>query len=246
MGLFATLKRPAVRIPLVTVVIAGCSLWAFRSCEQKARTLRLLNARRVSFIELLATAVETEEHIEILGKLVQPEEKETLSLVQKVFLRDFAERREFRELADPEAEPLSRLGVIRVWSSPKHELHARVILWSGELQPPVLFRLSRNPENKKEFIIFSWPQDAGKAQLTLAWLSTEPERIYYTSAPRYVGPEAGPVIKDLGAAPFAGKMNLLIPEAGGDSYDEFLRKAEAEDGKVWAWRNVNELTDVPE
>lgn len=242
MGLFATLKKPAVRIPLVTAVIVGCSLWAFRSCEQKARILRLVNARHTSFIRLLAAvASEPAKRPESLGELVRPAAEGRPSAIQRMFLRDFAERREFRELTAPAAEPLDRLGEIKIWSGAGEFGREREITWSY-----YMFRLHPHPGNGKDFVIFSWPQNAGKAQLTLAWLSTEPERIYYTSAPRYVGPEHGPVIEDLGAAPFAGKMNLLIPEAVGDSHDEFLRKAEAEDGKVWAWRKITELTNVPE
>jgi len=245
------LKRPAVRIPLLMIVIVGCSLWAFRSCpeyiEEKAKTLQLVNARRVSFIKLLAAAAtEAEKRPEGLGELVRPAKAGELSPVQKMFLRGFAERPEFRKLADPEAEPLRRLGNIEVWSAPGHESHEREILWSCDLQPPVLLRLCPSPKNEEDFVIFSWPQNAGKAQLTLAYLSTEPERIYYTSAPHYVGPGQGPTTADLGEAPFAGKINLLPPDAVGDSYDEFLRRAEAEEGKLWAWRKVEEVINVPD
>ena len=97
-----------------------------------------------------------------------------------------------------------------------------------------MFRLYPSPRNEKDFVIFSWPRKEGKAQLTLAYLSTEPGRVYYTSAPRYVGPEKGPKPEDLGEAPFDGDIHLLSPEAVGDSPQEFIEKAEGADGRLWA------------
>ena len=230
MKLLAPLGKPAVRIPLVMGLLLATSLWAAHSCRRQARMLRLARARHLSFIRLLASAAsEAGKRPGSLGELVWRSESGDLSAVEKLFLRDYAGRPEFKEMADPGAEPLDRLGEIEVWKGSGERGREQEIVWSG-----YMFRLYPSPENGKDFVVFSWPLKKEPGQLTIAWLSTEPGGLYYTSAPRYVGPEAGPGPRDLGEAPFEGKIYLLSPDAVGDSPREFMEKAEEEKGRLWA------------
>jgi hypothetical protein len=224
------LKRPAVRIPLVLLAILGCSMWAAGSCREHFRMLDLARRRHQSFVLLLAATVRSgPEMPDRLGPLAWPREGNAPSAIEEVFLRDFAGREEFVEMALSDSGPLARLGEIKVWPGKEERGKEHELLWSE-----YMFRMYRRSSGGRDFALFSWPLKPGAAQLTMAWLSTEPDRIYYTSAPRYVGPEKGPRPGDLGESPFEGKVFLLSPDAAVGSLREFVAAAEEQNGRVWA------------
>ncbi len=236
------LRRPAVRIPLVLLAVLACSLWAARSCRDHLRMLELAKRRHQSFVLLLAASVRAgPETTDRLGPLAWPGKGNSPSAIEAVFLREFASREEFVGMTISDAGPLARLGEIRVWQGGEKRGQERELLWSD-----YMFRMFRDPAAGLDFAIFSWPLKAGAAQLTMAWLSTEPGRIYYTSAPRYVGPEKGPRLKDLGEAPFEGKIFLIPPDAAGNSLRDFVARAEEKDGRIWAVEKLRPGTQTDE
>ena len=229
MGLISTIKKPAVRVPLILCLMAVAGVWAARSCRRNRRIVQLLNARHLSFIRLLArTAAEQEVRPVSLVEIVEVPAGGESSPVEKVFLRDYAERPEFAELAGPGVKPLERLGPIEVVHSTAGPDPGEII-WSG-----YLFRLYSDPENAKNLVIFCWPVEPGRAQLAMAYISSFPDFLYYTSHPRYAGPGKGPVPADLGESPFAeGGVDLLGADSD-RSPQEFLKMLEAGQGKLWA------------
>jgi hypothetical protein len=224
------LRRPAVRVPLVLAAVLGLSFLAVRSCREEVGRMRLVRLRHLGFMRLLATAAaETGVRPGSLGELVWAPEGGGLPVLQRVFLRDFAERAEFLGLAPEGAAPLERLGEVQVWTGSGGPRREQEILWSG-----YLFRLYPAPDGDRDFAVFSWPAETAGQGLVLAWLSTDPERFYYTFSPRYSGPGGGPVPADLGEAPFAGRLRLIPAGPTGPDPDEFPELARRAEGRLWA------------
>lgn len=234
MKLPEALKRPAVRIPLLMALIAAASVWAASSCEEQRRMMRLAGDRHISFVRLLARTVEElGRRPEKIGELLEAPEGGGLAPLYRVFAREFAALPEFKDLAPPGAGPLERLGPIHVWCSTAGEQDRREITWSG-----YFFRLHPRPGSEKDYVIFSWPAEGGEALPTLAWVSTRPGKLYYTSASRYAGPGAGPAPADLGEAPFEGKVNLFSPGKAGSSGRDFPEEVKKTGGRLWAVKEL--------
>jgi hypothetical protein len=234
------LRRPAVRVPLVLAAVVACALWASQSCRGQMRTLSLAKRRHQSFMVLLAAAArEGRPPAASLGELVWPPEAGGRSRLVEVFLRDFADRPEFAESSPPGTARSDRLGEVQVWRESGERRHEQEILWSGYMFS-MYPRTGGGPEGQAagkgggDLVIFSWPLKAGRAQLTLAWLSTDPGRIYYTSAPRYAGPGRGPTPADLGEAPFEGEVSLFTEEDAPATLREFVSRTEESGGRLWA------------
>jgi hypothetical protein len=235
MSLLATFRRPAVRVPLVLLAVLGCSLWAVRACRDQSRRLDLAQRRHVGFIRLLAAAAaERSEPPTALGELVWPAAAGAPPALHLVFLRDFAGLPEWRELVPPETAPLDRLGEVRVWTGSGERGREPEILWAG-----TLFRIYRAPGPSREFVIFSWPAEPGAGGVATAWLSNQPDRIYYTAAAAHRGPERGPKPEDLGEDIFAGRLNLLVP--GTPPQGSGNAPSPLAEGRVWAWQDLAPL-----
>jgi hypothetical protein len=230
----SVLKKPALRIPVVLVLVVGLGFYAMYSCQQQMKIVKLARNRHLSFIQLLARTVSTRDKMPArLGVLAVPAAPGELSAVERTFLEEFADLREFTEFAPPRARRAERLGEVRVWRAHGKPDDKVELSWSG-----YVFRMQRRGPENRDFAIFSWPLDAGPAQLTLAYVSTFPENIYYTASPRYAGPGNGPTLADLGEAPFEGRVFLLPPESAGETPEHFFARAEEHGGRIWAVENL--------
>jgi hypothetical protein len=271
--LLAIILVPALRIPLFLVITVGVALLAMYSCHSQMRAVKLMRRRHTSFIRLLArTVCEQEAMPAVLGSLAVPEEAGRNSAIEEVFLRDFAGLEEFTYFAKAKAEakapPLERLGTIHVWQARGHEGHLREIAWegyvfrlevpkeaapgnrsvsgTGESSAPQAAPAPGGPgggASDREFAIFSWPMKPGGAQLTLAYVSTAPDRIFYTCSPRYVGPGKGPRLTDLGEAPLKGRIFILPPDSIGESVEIFRTRAAETGGRIWGVENLPALSE---
>jgi hypothetical protein len=220
----------AVTLPLV--LLAGVATWG---CHEKMSVVTLASKRHVSFIRLLARTVSEQKQMPAtLGALALCEDTAGSSEVEKIFLRDFAELPEFRVLAGPQSRPADRLGDVRVWRAHGKQGDKQELAWSG-----YIFRMEARGQDSRDFAIFSWPVKAGPAQLTLAYISTDPGNIYYTAAPRYAGPTKGPRAKDLGESPFEGRIYMLLPELASESSKAFIARASEHDGRIWAQAKIH-------
>jgi hypothetical protein len=232
--MFEFLKKPVVRVPIFLAVMIGLSVVAVYSCDEQIRMVKLARKRHISVIELLARTVSEQKQMPAtLGELALCEDAAGCSEVEKVFLRDFAELPEFRVLAGPQSRPPDRLGDVRVWRAHGKQSDKQELTWSG-----YIFRMEARGQDSRDFAIFSWPVKAGPAQLTLAYVSTDPGNIYYTAAPRYAGPAKGPRVKDLGESPFEGRIYMLPPELAGESPEAFFARANEHDGRIWAVEKI--------
>jgi len=230
MGLIESLRRPSVRVPLMLAALLATSFLAVRSCRDQAGRMRQVRLRHFAFLRLLAaSAAETGARPEGLGELIWAPESGGLPALHRVFLRDFAGRPEVRDQAPEGAAPLERLGEVQVWTGEGPARREREIFWAG-----YLFRLHPAPGSGRDFVVFSWPCETAGHGLTLAWLSTDPERFYYTFSPRYSGPGRGPVPEDLGPEPFAGRLRLIPAGPDGPDPDEFPELARRSEGRLWA------------
>ncbi len=231
------LKKPVLRIPLFLGLTIGLSIYAMYSCQEQVRTVKLMRKRHTSFIQLLARTVsEQKEMPDRLGPLVWRGAEREHSELEALFLREFAEREEFTRFVKRGTDPLEPLRGLQAFGTPDMRGKEHEILWSD-----YMFRVERRGGDSRDFAIFSWPLRDGRAQLTLAYLSTDPQNIYYTAAARYAGPGNGPTVADLGEAPFEGRIFILPPESAGESTESFHARATEKDGRIWAVQKLHLL-----
>ena len=217
MGLFAALRRPAVRIPLLLAVAAAVGALAARECRSSLRGRELAGRRHLRFMEMVSRAAAERAGAgrrpgslaELVSRPGEPGAIETL------YLREYAGLPEFA-------------------GGPSLDVRVRgaELAWGG-----YCYRLWPSPRNGRDFLIFAWPEAPGAGRLASAFVSTDPGHLYYTFATRYAGADAGPRPEDLGE-PFGGQVRLM-PGLGPQAEPaDFLEKAARSDGKLWARMQV--------
>jgi hypothetical protein len=235
------LKSPGVRIPLVMAGVLGMSLLAVRACRSEMGRIELANQRQISFMRLLLEATwQDGKRIERIGDILVSTEVGGVPVLNKIFLRDYAQLPEFFEKAPDSRDAMNRLGEYpRVLVFPGKPGDRMEILWQN-----YIYRVYANPEFQKDAVVFAWPLETEEALMTLGIVSGELETVYYTASSRYSGPLKGPVPDDLWEKAFSKSLRLVAPEATG-SREEFMREVAANNGRLWAARQLPITGKIP-
>lgn len=226
MSALDVLRRPAVRIPLMLVLLIVAGAFAAHSCAKGGRVRQLGQHRHLRFMEMVFRLCDDGARAgrrpKSLAEVAAPYSCGEMSAIEDLYLRGGYSR--LPEFALPVSRPATEP---RLKGLGRVEILGEEILWEG-----YCYRLWPAPGSGRDFLVFGWPEAPGAGRLTEACLSTEPDRLYYTFAMRYAGPGAGPRPEDLGD-PFGGRVSLM-PLPGKAALEDFLERAGKSNGREWA------------